>query len=132
MAYNGNIILFENGVVVGNGGQVPPPTKYSTGFEDVDVDTKRTASGVMIRNRVRPNIYVVHASWDKLTWEQAQTLLTAGDASEFNVTVVDPRTVGGHTTKKVYRSGSIEVSLNNIYSEEEAYWSISDMQFIGI
>lgn len=132
MAYNGSIITFQNGVVVGNGGQVPPPTKYSTGLEDIDVDTKRTASGVMIRNRVRQNIYVVHASWDRLSWEQAQTLLTAGDASEFNITVLDPRDVSGHKTIKVYRAGSIEVSLNNICSEEEAYWSISDMQFIGI
>lgn len=130
--YNNNILQFENGLVVGNGGQVRPPSNYKVTTGDIDLDSKRSTSGYLNRNRVRGGsntVYTVNAKWDRLSWDELVLLIAAGEAQQFSLTFLDPKAVNGLTTKQMYRDSNMTYELIKIYSDEEAYWT-ADMTFI--
>lgn len=131
MAYNDTILRFQNGLTVGNKGAVRPPSTYSVSTGDIDIDSQRSMSGYMNRNRVRGGadaVYTVKVSWVRLTWEELNKLIEAGEDASFSLTFLDPKS-HGLTTKTVYRDANMEYTLNKIYTDEEAYWSTT-MTFI--
>lgn len=130
--YSGVVMRFQNGLVVGKGGGVRPPSSYKVSTGDVDVDDKRSMSGYLNRNRVRGGstaVYTVEVSWTRLTWDELVKLIAAGESSYFNLTFLDPKSKGGTTTKKMYRDANMSYELVNIFSEEEAYWTTT-MAFV--
>ena len=132
MAFNKTVMKFENGLVVGRNGTVIPPSTYKVSTGDIDLGSKRSTAGVLSRNRVRggvTTVYTVEVSWDRLTWEQLQALIFAGDAESFTLEFIDPRTVGGYTTKTMMRDANMEYTMINIDGESEAFWSTS-MAFV--
>jgi hypothetical protein len=130
--YKKGIATFENGLVVGNGGQVRPPSTYKVSTGDIDVDTSRSTSGYLNRNRVRGGssaVYTLEMSWDRLDWDELVLLIGAGEAPKFTMTFLDPKTAGGYTTKTMYREANMSYELSKIYSDEEAYWKAT-MTFV--
>lgn len=128
--YTGNVLAFENGTVCKHGGAVPAPSTYKVMTHDIDVNSKRSESGYMNRNRVRANNYEIQCSWERLSWEQLVTLIAAGDAESFNITFLDARSKGT-VTKKFYRDANMEYTMINILDDDKAYWTCS-MSFVEI
>lgn len=132
MAFNGAIMQFQNGLIVGNGGQVRPPSSYVVRTGDIDVESQRSMSGYLNRNRVRGGsntVYTLECMWQKLTWDELSKLIAAGEAARFNVTFLDPKSPSGTTTRAMYRDANMSYELVKIYSDEEAYWTAT-MTFI--
>lgn len=130
--YNKKIIQFENGLIVGNGGSVRPPSTYQVSTGDIDIDDQRSMSGYLNRNRVRGGsntVYTLTVTWDRLTWEELVLLIAAGEAAKFSVTFLDPKSKNGYTTKSMYRDANMTYELTKIFSDEEAYWKTS-MAFV--
>lgn len=127
--FTGKMIEFENGVEVGQGRVVRSPSTYTVETHDVDLDAKRSVSGYADRNRVRANAHSCIVTWERISWDELVALISAGNADEFRLTILDPKAVGGYYTGQFYRDANMSYELKNIYSEEEAYWTTS-MAFV--
>lgn len=134
--YSGVLLQFENGLIVGNGAgaTVRPPSELKIKQSDIDNGSERSSSGYLNRNRVRGGttaVYTVECVWNRLTWAELCAVIGASNASEFTLTFIDPSssTVGGTTTRQMYRDANMEYDLVHIFNEQEAYWSTT-MTFI--
>lgn len=130
--FSRNILEFENGCTVGQGGSIRPPSSYKVQFSDIDVDSKRSTSGYLSRNRVRGGATAartITVSWTKLTYPELVELIAAGNAAKFQLTFLSPSSVNGFDTATVYRDANMEYELVNIFSDEEAYWTTT-MSFV--
>jgi hypothetical protein len=134
MAYNGIVIKFGNGLIVGNGGDVTPPSAYKVSTEDLDLNSKRSTSGYLTRNRIRggdTTAYTVEVSWDRISWDELVKLIAAGEDASIQLQFLDPKSKGGFATKTMYRNASMEYTMLNIDGEGEAFWATT-MTFVGI
>ena len=132
MSYNGIVIKFGNGLVVGNGGEVIPPSTYKVSTGDVDLDSKRSTSGYLTRNRIRggkTTAYTVEVSWDRISWDELVKLIAAGEDASFKLQFLDPKSKGGFATKTMYRDANMEYTMINIDGEDNAFWTTT-MTFV--
>lgn len=132
MGFQGVVMKFENGLEVGYNKAVKAPSSYKVQTSDIDLDSKRSMSGYLTRNRTRGGktaAYTVTVSWDRLTWDELQSLIAAGEAPKFTLKLLDPKVKGGYTTKTMYRQADMEYEMINIYEDGEAYWTTT-MSFI--
>jgi hypothetical protein len=132
MSFNNTVMQFQNGLIVGRDGGVIPPSTYKVSTSDVDLDSKRSTAGYLTRNRIRggnTTAYTLEVSWDRISWEQLQTLIAAGDAESFTVKFLDPKSKGGYTTKTMYRQADMEYTMINISGLDDAFWSTT-MSFV--
>lgn len=130
--FTGVVLEFENGLVVGKSGQVRPPSSYKIDTGDVDLDDKRSISGYLNRNRIRGGAtaaYTCQVSWDRIPWDELVVLIAAGENAAFELKMIDPKSVGGYTTKKMYRDANMSYEMKNIDKGDEAYWTTS-MAFV--
>lgn len=134
MAFTGNILEFENGLQVGKDKAVRPPSTYKVQTSDIDLNSNRSNTGYMTRNRVRGGAtaaYTVTVTWDRLTWEELVVLIAAGENASFQLTCLDPKAKGGHKTGTFYRDANMTYEMTKIYEEDEAYWTTS-MAFVEL
>lgn len=119
----GNLLLRIGSLSVqtGNAEGIKAPSAYSVKHADVDVDSSRSMSGYMNRNRVRGNVVTITCTWNKLTWEELVKLTEATNGSSINVSYLDPSSKG-LAEGIFYRDANIEYTLLS-YTETEAYWS---------
>lgn len=132
MAFNGRVLKFGNGLIVGRGDGVIPPSTYKVSTSDIDLDSKRSTSGYLTRNRIRGGntaAYTVDVTWDRISWDELQLLIEAGEDESFNLEFLDPKSKGGYTIKTMYRDANMEYTMINIDSESEAFWTTS-MSFV--
>lgn len=132
MSFNNTVMQFQNGLIVGKNGGVIPPSTYKVSTSDIDLDSKRSTAGYLTRNRIRGGnsaAYTLEVSWDRISWEQLQTLIAAGDAESFTLKFLDPKSKGGYTTKNMYRQADMEYTMINIADLDEAFWSTT-MSFV--
>lgn len=132
MSYNGTVIKFGNGLVVGKGGEVIPPSTYKVSTDDVDLDSKRSTSGYLNRNRIRGGsntAYTVEVSWDRISWDELVKLIAAGEGESLQIQFLDPKSNGGFATKTMYRNAHMEYTMINIDGEDDAFWTTT-MTFV--
>ncbi len=112
---------------------IPNPSTYTVGMEDIDLDSKRSTSAIMHRNRVRKNAYVIKCGWDILTELQLYKLLSALQEEHFSIVFRDPLNIESKYTElpKVYAMASKEATLVKALDDDNEYWSIN-MEFIEI
>lgn len=128
------LFKFDNGLTVGGRGNFTAPSTFSIGMEDIDLESKRSMSGYLNRNRVRGGSkapYTMEVSWDKLSESDLNRLILAADNPSVNVQLVDPRVPGGYSTKKMYRQASMKYELSYIDSDGVYWWKVPTMQYIG-
>lgn len=126
MSFQGKILEFENGLIVGGEGSVRGPSEYKVGFHDTDKNSKRSETGFLNRNRIRQNQLEVKISWQGLSWDEVRALAQAGKAAKFQLTLLDPEAENGnYSTGWFYREADREYTLVRIFSSEEATWTYS-------
>lgn len=135
---NINTLTFQNGQKTGKSSSavyIPNPSSYDVQMSDMDLNSKRSYSGYLNRNRVRQNVYSVSCTWDWLNEKQLYALLSACQASSFTLTFRDPLNLissnGGYTTKTVYADANKNVKLVSTKDDTEDYWQIS-LKFIEL
>ncbi len=73
------------------GADIPAPTDYQVGIMDLDGETARTASGLMVRDRIAVK-RKLELSWKYLTAVELSQILKAVSPVFVNVTYDDPET----------------------------------------
>lgn len=119
----GNEILRIGSLIVqtGNAEGVRAPSTYSVKHSDVDVDSARSMSGYMQRNKVRGNVTTITLSWNRLSWEEVCRIISATNNPQFTVLYLDPASQG-MSSGAFYRDANMEYSLISYYNDE-AYWT---------
>lgn len=135
MKYMDALVTFENGTIIGNNGDIRPPSAYKVATNDIDLDSKRATSGYLHRNRIQggntgTQFYTLTLTWERITWEELRTLYTASDSESFEVTFLDPKTKTGSVKQRMYRDANTESTLINISNDKKAFWSVT-VTFIG-
>lgn len=62
---------------------IPNPSSYSVTESDIDLNSKRSTSGYLNRNRVRKDVYSVECVWDKLSRNQVNLLRYASSPKDY-------------------------------------------------
>ena len=130
-SFSNKVIEFENGLVVGSNGAVRAPSTYKVNTGDLDLESKRSTSGYLNRNRVRGGkntAYTLEVSWNKLTWSELVSLIEAGNNAKFTLTFLDPASKNGYVIKTMMRDANMSYEMISI-DDEEAYWTTS-MAFV--
>ncbi len=69
-----------------------PSEEYEVSLQDIDSEnTRRTETGVLVRDRVRAGVYKIQAKF-KVTKPQLKTITDAIAPAQFEVTFFDPTT----------------------------------------
>lgn len=111
---------------------IPNPSTYGVGWDDSDLNSKRSTTAVLIRNRVRSGAGHLWVSWDMLSDEQISWLKEASDGVFFRMIYRDPASKTKYTDKpKMYRQASIKSELLFIERNDTAQWSFT-LEFIEI
>lgn len=111
---------------------IPNPSTYGVGWDDTDLNSKRSLSAVLIRNRVRSGAGHLWVSWDRLSDDQINWLKEASDGVAFRMIYRDPASKTRYTDKpKMYRQASIRSDLLFVESNGTAQWSFT-LEFIEI
>lgn len=83
------------------GVELPGLYKYEVGKADIDSEnTKRTETGLLVRDRVRAGVYKIEAGF-RVTTTQLKTITDAISPASFSVTFFDP-TSSANVTKTMY------------------------------
>ena len=131
--FKGTLLEFENGLTVGNGCMIDPTvSSYKVDTSDVDLDSKRSTAGYMKRNRIRGGkeaAHTVSVYFQRLSWEDLEKLIDAGDAEQFTLKFLDPGRKGRYFTGIMYRDANMSYELVNIETLGEATWSTT-MTFV--
>ena len=76
------LFKFDNGLTVGGKGNFVAPSTFVIGMEDIDLESKRSMSGYLNRNRVRGGSkapYTMEVGWDRLSEKDLNKLILAAD-----------------------------------------------------
>jgi len=102
------------------GVDMPALSEYEVSLQDIDSEnTRRTETGVLVRDRVRAGVYKIQAKW-KVTKTQLKTITDAIAPAQFSVTFFDPTTSttptvdmysGDRNARLLYYDGSPDDSL---------------------
>ncbi|HOA79958.1 MAG TPA: hypothetical protein PKK61_02695 [Defluviitaleaceae bacterium] len=107
-----------------DGVDLPSPSSFKISRFDLDSsDTNRNELGILQRDRVRQGIYKIELEWKGITSEQVQTIETAIEPAQIQVTFPTQR---GLLTKTMYagdRNGPEMVKYNEDYNKIR--WNIS-------
>ena len=107
-------VLTIGGVVL------PPPMKYTVEYNDLDSsDTGRTEDGLLHRTRIRHDVAKIKVSWEQLTTDKADLILTAIAPDSFTVVYY----FGTQKTATMY-AGNRSCELRRINCNQ-AKWNIS-------
>lgn len=117
---------------------IPNPSQYSVQESDIDLNSKRSTTGYLTRNRVRTNAYTVTCSWDKLSESQLDLLRWACSPARFRLKFrhnqLDPET--GAVTSRFTTDDAMYTDANRTFElvftedDEHDYWSAS-LSFIS-
>lgn len=113
---------------------IPNPSTYAVKMSDLDLNSTRTNTGGLDRNRLARDYFTVSASWQKLTQKQLSHLIagytTNTKDGKFNLKFYNPHT-GGFTTKAMYVQADRTATMT-LYQDDddETTWSIS-LDFIA-
>ena len=92
-----------------DGVELPSPTTYEFEFSDMDTEkTGRDLNFKLQRSRKRARVYSLSVSWDCLTIEDLNTIVTATDPEFFEVTLLDM--VSGQFVTKTMYAGNRKVT----------------------
>ena len=80
-----------------NGVQIPTPYKFDVTLYDLDSSAERTASGVVVRDRVRSNVYKVELAFRGLNETEYTQLINAITPAQFTFEFPDPITLQNKT-----------------------------------
>ena len=139
MAYNKiSLINFPDKSIFTGGDKdrddyIPNPSEYSVQESDIDLNSKRSTSGVLNRNRIRVDTYSVTCSWNKLTEHQVDLLRYASCEAKFKLTFrhnqIDKST--GRVTSRFTTANEMYCDANRTFDlistedDEHDYWSVS-------
>mgnify|MGYP001018491946 CR=1 FL=1 len=88
---------------------LPAPVEYEVSLQDIDSEnTRRTETGVLVRDRVRAGVYKIQAKW-RVTKTELKTITDALSPAKFSVTFFDP-TTSTSPTRDMY-SGDRQAKL---------------------
>ena len=128
------LFKFDNGLTVGDEGNFVAPSTFAIGMEDIDLESKRSMSGYLNRNRVRGGSkapYTMAVGWDRLSETDFNKPILAADNPSVTIQLMDPRVPNGYSTKKMYRQASMNYELSYIDSDGVYWWKVPTMQYIG-
>ena len=110
---------------------IPTPSEYSYNEEDLSSEqTGRTLDGTMHKDVVATKQYY-DCKWNKLSWTDAATLLSAvAGKTQVVLTYADPKTAGSFITGNFYIGQRSAKALN--LRDENNTWGDISFQFIQI
>lgn len=109
-----------------NGQSIPAPTDYVVSVMDIDGDTARTASGLMVRDRIAVK-RKLELMWKYLTKDELTNLLNAVSPVFFDVQYVDSQT--GDTKTGTFYVGDRTAGAID-YAGGQIRWKDIRMNFI--
>lgn len=114
-----------------DGVAIPTPSTYKVGIEDLSSEeTGRTLDGLMHKDVVAVKDYY-DCTWNKLSWEDAATLLNAIDnKTQFRFTYADPRQPNTWLTNDFYVGERSVVALD--LTDSKRAWKEISFRFIRI
>ena len=113
-----------------NGVYIPTPASFDWQMSDLDVDTERSASGYLIRERIRSGIRKITFNWNAFDMQKFYDFINILDdlPSEFDVTYPDAN--GKLVTKTMYR-GDVTSNMY-MYRNSQSKWKDLKTSFIEI
>ncbi|MBW2672574.1 MAG: hypothetical protein JRD89_04045 [Deltaproteobacteria bacterium] len=73
------------------GVDMPAPSEYGVSLQDIDSEnTRRTETGVLVRDRVRAGVYKIQVKW-KVTKTQLKTITDAIAPAQFTTSTTPTR-----------------------------------------
>lgn len=109
-----------------DGKQLPSPTDYLIGIMDIDKNSARTASGMLVRDRVAVK-RKIELAWKVLTKAELSLILDAVSPVFFDVEYIDPKS-GEKRTGTFYVGDRTAAGLD--YVSGEIRWKDVKMNFI--
>ena len=106
------------------GADMPAPTDYQMGIMDLDGETARTASGLMVRDRIAVK-RKIELSWKYLTASELKKVLTAVSPVFVSVTYIDTET--GETRTGTFYAGDRSAAAINYSDGKVTGWK--DVKF---
>lgn len=103
-----------------NGTQLPIPYKFDPSLADLDASAERTASGLLVRDRVRSNIYKLALGFRGLTKSEYSSLIRLISNASFQITFPDPvtgvnKTITAYAGDKKLTSYKWDITTNTVY-----------------
>lgn len=134
LKFSGGLASAQTGGDKSSSSYIPNPSSYSVKMSDLDLNSTRTNTGGLDRNRLGRDYFTVSASWQKLTQPQLTRIIkgytTNTKDGKFTLTFYNPFT-GSMTSQAMYAQADRTASLS-LYQEDEneTTWSFS-IEFIA-
>lgn len=125
--------MTTNNLIKINGAWIPTPISYGWGMSDLDVSAERTASGILIRERIRSGVRKLTFTWDLIAdVEMFYAFMRILDSLPATFEVTYPDAVGEMQTRTMYRSDVSTEMYRYDVATNNGYWKGCKVSFIEV